>query len=331
MPTTRKPVAKKQTPAAAKKSTTRRKTTPRKKPEPVQVQAPSVHVITEEQKQAKLEAYHALTSVGLEVPRDLAEEVEGWIANLNAQKEAEAETRAQENAAHEARVAEANQNGPWYVRNGYPAPFNLRLDRQTEKRRIELKARGTPGDMHPLKDEDLKDPVLKQNLALGLIEIIPAGEATLIIDKQTTNMSHRVHAPLAVLRNELGQTYEQGAVKVEAEFNSQGVTVARVNPDVLTGKLHDREIGGTRSSGGLTRVQPGQEVAQGGNQTDQASSVVQSGFVPTGGNSAIVQYGPLGDNARAKVADDLARRKGGQGPQSGLGDVTVTVDPVVRT
>lgn len=315
MATTRKPAAK-STPAARKPPTrTPRKATPQVESNP----------LTEEQMQAKLEAYNALKSVGLDIPEEL-KIVEDWIAQLLAERQAQEAVEAE----IQAEIHKVNAAGPWYVRNGYPAPFNLRLDRQTEKRRIELKPRGTPGDMHPLKDEDLKDPVLNQNLHLGLIEIIPAGEAALIIERQTTNMGHRVHTPLAVLRNELGQIYKEGQVKVEAEFNSQGVTVAAVDPRVLQGQLHDREVGGTRGTGGITRVLPGTDIPK-TQAYEQATSVVHSAFVPTGGNQAIVQYGPLVNDARAKVTDDLARRKGGEGPKAGLGDVTVTVDPVVKT
>ena len=328
MATTRKPAARKTT-AAAKKTTTRG---PRKKavlaPPAAEIQPPALN---EDQKRAKLEAYWALKSANLDIPQELLV-VEAWIEQLNAEREAEAQRQQEVADRHEAKLAEANKNGPWYVRNCYPAPFNIRLDRQTEQRRIQLKPRGTPGDLHPLKDEDLKDPVLKQNLGLGLIEVLPAGEAQSIIDKQTTNMGHRVHTPLAVLRGESGKPYEQGAVKVEAEFNSQGVTVAQVDRRILRGEATDKEIGGTRATGGLTRVQPGQVSGpQASDYPQQATSVVRSGFVPTGGNPAIIQYGLLGDNAHAAAIDDIARRKNIQGPGAGLGDVQVVVDPVVRT
>lgn len=326
MATTRTPAAKT---TAAKRTTTRRKTTPK-----VDVQAPSVQVITpvvtETQQQAMLEAYHALKSNGLPIPTDLLI-VEQWLAELNAQREVERERLEAEAKQREAQIQEANKNGPWYVRNAYPAPFNLRLDRQTESRRIQLKPRGTPGDLHPLKDEDLKDPVLKSNLAIGLIEVIPAGEAAMIIERQTTNLTHRVHTPLQIIRNEKGEMYKQGAVKVEAEFNSQGVTVAHIDPRASQGQLSDRQI--QQQATAMTAHQRGPQVAtqQTQDAVNQATSVVHSGFVPTGGNQAIVQYGPLGDNAQARVIDDIARRKDVQGPAAGLGGIQVVVDPVVRT
>ena len=313
-------------------TTTRRRTTTVKKPattkaapktiEPTEIEIPAPKVErTLEQQEALLTTYHALKTAGLEIPADIKAEVETMIANLERRR-AEQEAAAQEAAATKAQqIAEANKNGPWFVRNCANTPFNLRLDRHTERRRLELKPRGLPGDMHPLLDDDLKDPALKTNLNLGVIEVIPAGEANAIIEKQTTNMGHRVHTPLAVLRNELGQPYAEGQVKVAAEFNSQGVTVAAIDQRVTQGHVHDREVGW----GGLQRT-GNPAIVQNGPPT------VHSAFVPTGGNPAAVQHGPLGDNARAQIADDLARRKDVQGPAAGLGgQVRVTVDPVVRT
>lgn len=311
-------------------TTTRRKTAPKRKP--AVKTSPPDPVLTEEQRIAKFEAYQALSAANLPIPADL-QEVEGWIAETRAKIEKQNAVAKQEAEAEADRVREANNAGPWYVRNGYVAPFNLRLDRQTEKRRIELKPRGMPGDMHPLKEEDLKDPNLKLNLNLGIVEVIPAGEAALIMEKQTTNMGNRVHVPLAVLRSESGNVYEQGSVKVEAEFNSQGVTVAQVDPRTLTGELHDKQIGGTRGTGGITRSQgQAQEAPAQPEGPQPASSIVRSGFVPTGSGDSIISYGPLGRNAEAKIADDIARRTDIQGPAAGLGSgVQVTVDPVRKT
>ncbi len=286
--------------------------------------APAAPELTPEQRQAKLNVYHSYKQGGLKIPAELATEVEGWIAEARTKQEAEDKAIQAQAEQRAEQLDAANANGPWYIRNGTFNPFNLRLDRQTEKRRLELKPRGTPGDLHPIKEEDLQDPVLRRNVNLGLVELIPAGEASLIIEKQTTNIGTRVHAPLSILRNELGQPYEQGAVKVEAEFNSQGVTVATLDPAQMQGHIEDKRVQ-------VMRQQPGQPVPQ--QQGPQPATSVVSGFVPTGGNPAIISQGGFqADAARAKAADDLARRRGVQGPAAGLpGDVTVTVAPVQRT
>lgn len=322
MATTRKPAAR----TTAKRTTARKTTTPRKKvaltPPAEELKTPKVEV-SEAQRQAMFEAYVAMQQAGLEIPDNL-QIVSVWLNEVQQAQETEQRQVAEQAAAEQVKIDEANKNGPWYVRNGYPAPFNLRLDRQTEKRRIELKPRGTPGDLHPLKDEDLRDPVLKQNLNLGLIEVIPAGEANRIIEKQTTNMGQRIHTPLNILRNELDQAYKQGDIKVAAEFNSQGVTVAQVDPRVNTGQMHDREL---RNTGGLQRGQqrlPGEALPP-GSQPEQATSIVRSGFVPTGGQPAYIQH--------PGIQADIARRAEGVKESTlhrGPGELQVVVDPVQK-
>jgi hypothetical protein len=273
--------------------------------------------VTPQEKQAKVEAYFTLKNAGLTPPADLAFEVEVWIAEEQARQAETAKAQEAREEAQQLQIANANVTGPWYVRNNMNTEYNIRLERQHDKaqRRIMLKPRGTPGDLHPLKDEDLDDPVLRQNVGLGYCEVIPAGEAQQVIGKQTTNMSQRVHTPLAVLRNSNDQPYAQGAVRVETEYNSQGITVATLEPGILQGQVTNRDLGGTRSNGGLTRVQPGQPAQ------------VNSGFVPTGGNPAIVSQG-----AQGRIQQDIANRKIREAnlypDPSGI---TVTVDPVIRT
>lgn len=113
-----------------------------------------------------------------------------------------------------------------FVRNRYHTEVSLRFDRH-DKRRIELKPRGQRGDFAPIQPADLNDPVLIQNVNLGLVELITAGEAAEIAGKQTTNQQ-AVHPALAVLRNELGEEYDQDSIKVEIPFEEQGVVVAEL-------------------------------------------------------------------------------------------------------
>jgi hypothetical protein len=341
MATTRKPAASSTTnkPTTARKPTTRKpavkKTAPEQKDlSPTGSTTPVVDVdqtYTPEQKQALLETYFTLVNAGIPIPAEV-QVVATWIA---AQKEQE-QRATQYQEEHEAqRVAQANIEGPWFVRNGYHAPFNFRLDRQTsdggrQPRRVELKPRGVPGDLHPIKDEDLRDPVLIANVNLGLLEVIPAGEAQLIIEKQTHNSGQRVHTPLSIIQQEYAANAKSGMnvnpnpqFKVEAEYNQQGVTVAYTDPNVLQGNLTDTQV--KRSQlGGLTR--PGQK---------QAAPTVHSAFVPTGGHPAVVSSGTQGgviSNAQAKIADDIARRKTVHGPAAGLSQgLTVTVNPTQHT
>lgn len=317
MPTARKPAA---------KTTTRRRTTTRKPAAPKEpvlltpeemksgtVVATIGKTYTDEERQALLLSYNSLKQAGLPVPAEIEGPVSQWIEEENARREAQEAAEAERREA----LAAVNAAGPWYVRNLTNVPFSLRLDRQTERRRIELKPRGNPGDMHPLEDADRKDPVLLRNMRIGAIEVLPAGEANSIMDKQTYNMGPRQHTPSVILRNAKGEEYAQGAIKTEVEFGQQGVVVATLDPNQMQGHISDTDV--KRSGGGVKRVRPG--------VPERVSE-----FIPTGGHPATVTGVPQGSlagtsNARAKIADDLARRRGLQGPGAGLGGLTVTVGP----
>ena len=272
-----------------RKRAPRKTTTPRPRAQPTpQVLDREALTITEEERQAKISAYTTLKSAGVPVPPELAAEVEAWIEVENQRREIE---RA-EYAKYQAALEEENTKGPWYIRNGYTAPFSLRLDRQHEQhaRRIELKPRGVPGDMYPIIKEDLQDPLIQRNCSIGVIEIIPAGEAKRIAEQQNKNAGTReVHVPTAILRNSLGDPVE--FTKTEIEWNAQGVTVATLDPNQMQGGVEDKRVQ-------VTRVQPGQKPE------------AHSQFIPTDSKSAIVTQQPMSEMARLKVQDDIARRKG---------------------
>jgi hypothetical protein len=295
----------------AKRSTAKKPATRKAASKVQQLQPVGLDLIDEAQRNAKIQAYTALKSAGAVVPAELAAEVEEWILAQQARQAAAQETQAQE----QKRIDKENADGPWWVRNAYPAPFSIRLERQEKKKRIELKARGHRGDLFPLQDGDLDDPNLQSNLNTGFIEIVPNGEAKNILSKQTQNLQ-RAHVPIAILRNEKGEPYNPGSLKLEAEFNSQGVVVAYEDPSI--GKQHENiKWGGGGQKTGLVRAQPGQPAPQ-----IQSSQVAQ--FVPTGGNPAIISSG-FSNDAQARISDDLARRRGTV-PQ-----LAVSIDPVQRT
>lgn len=272
-----------------------------------------------QQQMAKVQIYQQFKNADLEPPADLAAEVEDWIDAENQRREKEAVERRN----REEVLAKEDADSPKWVRNLYPGPYSLRLERQQgeKKKRIELQPRGHRGDMHPLQDEDLNDPILLSNLSIGYIEIISEREAKEAIDKQTHNMQ-RAHVPLAILRNEHGKPYAPDSIKLEAEFNKQGVVVAYENPDV--GKQHEnvKWSGAGAGFGGLVRAQDGQPQAQ----------EVVSRFIPApgiGGNPHIISDG-FSDEAKARIADDIARRKATNArPEQQLG-LAVTVEPTRR-
>lgn len=255
---------------------------------------------------AKLvETYVSLKDLGLPIPEDLAVPVEEWI-----EKQVEAEEVVLKAGQAEAEaIAKADTEGPQWVRNLLSSPFHLRLQRQNQKdgiRRIELKPRGVRGDMHPLEPGDENDHVLINSL--GFIEIIGNGTAQKVAEGQTHNIQ-KTNTTLAMITNELGEPIQK--LTVETEYNQQGVTVAYIDP-TQHAKLEQGEFGKSRSPLGDLSRQPIEQVSH---------------FIPTGGNPAIVSQGPLTDNARAAVADKLARIKGVQGrPEEVLG-LTVSVEP----
>lgn len=113
-----------------------------------------------------------------------------------------------------------------YIRNMSGAPFRMKLGRHTAGQRgIQLKPRGERGDIAPLEDGDMEDMILRDNLNLGLIEIITSNEAIGAMGKQTINQQ-AVHPALAALKNSQG---EGGmTLNVEKSFEDQGVTVAQL-------------------------------------------------------------------------------------------------------
>lgn len=281
--------------APAKREVSPKKAATRKPATPKTV----THEFTEEQWAALLNTYSSLKAAGLSIPTEVAEPVDAWLAK---QKAIEVEVAAVEDA-EAAALAKEDAAGPKWVRNLYSSPFSLRLQRQsdTKTRRIELKPRGVRGDMFPLEEGDEKDHILIANL--GRIEIIGDGTAKRVLSGQTHNIQ-KTNTTLAMIVNEVGEPIKK--LTVETEYNQQGVVVGYIDPNAKP----------KAPLGGILR--PDQVPAA----TDQVLN-----FVPTGGNPAIISQGPLTDNARAAVADKLARIKGLQGrPEDVLG-LTVSVEP----
>ncbi len=256
-----------------------------------------------------VEAYTALKNAGAPIPKEIAEPVEKWLTEQAAAADA---LEAAQSAAAAAQAAE-DDDGPKWIRNNFNGPFALRLDRQTEKRRIELKPRGQRGDIHPLEPGDENDRNLIASVETGLVSIITNGEAKRISTGQTTNIQ-QTHTPLSILKNAKGEPIT-APVRTEVEYNQQGIVVGVVDQGAQQ-RIRDGEFGKARNPlGDLQRPQ----------------HEVTSTFVPTGGNPAIVHQGvgpqPMSKEARERLQDDLARRRGVQGrPEDVLG-LSVEVTP----
>jgi hypothetical protein len=264
---------------------------------------------------AKVQAYATLKNAESAVPDEIAIPVEAWLASERAKAEVELATLQSEADA----IREQDESGRKWVRNLLTSPFNIRLERQDKKRRIELKPRGVRGDMFPLEPGDENDHNLLACLATpgtpGYVEIIGDGSARKVAEGQTHNIQ-KTNTTLAMLRNPLGEPIEK--LEVTTEYNKQGVTVAYIDP-AQQEKLEKGELSRSKAPlADLTRQQP-EQVAH---------------WVPTGGNPAIVSQGfsPQGvpqmtDTANLAVADKLARVKGRQGRPEDVLALQVTVDP----
>lgn len=266
-PTTRrKPAAKKSTPrkAAVKPS-------PRNEG-PTEDQARTLRDNVVAQQRAKLETYAALKEQGLPIPEDLRREVEATLP--------------------------AQENPQLYVRNTSYTMFRFKLARHTPQQRgVVLQARGTRGDLAPVTDEDLKDPILTSNLNSRYLELLTHEEAQEVVSKQTTNQQ-AVHPAMAALRNELGKPYEAGAVSMGPSPDEQAITVAH---------LDDGQIGFDR--GGIAnRVR--------GEMPGTPEYVV----------GAEPQHRPA--NEDPAFLSDLRARQRGHNP---AGELKVSVDPPVKT
>lgn len=203
----------------------------------------------------------------------------------------------------------------WYMRNLRAMDVGFRLSRQNQEgaKRTNLKPRGQRGDMVKLDPNDLRDSELQTQIAFGLIEVIPEGEALAALKKQYTNAGNQIPPHIAMLRNERGEEYNL-PVRTVTDEEAMGYKVADLDPGLMQGKLSDKEI---KRDGGF---------AQNASQT------------PTGGNPAIISDGFMAalqtdmgsDNAKQAEVDARLRAKQFEDrPEDNLG-VKVTVEPTQR-
>lgn len=210
----------------------------------------------------------------------------------------------------------------WYMRNLRGVEVRFRLSRQEDssKKATQLRPRGQRGDIAKLEASDLRDPELQTQVAYGLVEVIPEGEALTAISKQYTNHQSQVSPHIAMLTNALGEQLYPDQIKFASDEEAYGIKVADLNPALMQGRLSDKEI---KRDGGVVQpgvIQPVQNPSPGSIVTDGFMAAEQPGL----GNSS-------GDNAKAAQVDALARSKQFEGPGAGVGEVTVKVAPVQRS
>lgn len=114
-----------------------------------------------------------------------------------------------------------------YIRNLHSGAGGARIDLSSDTR-IHLEPRGRRGDMRLVTEEMVQDPMYQHNLGV-IFEEIPIEVGKDIINKQQTNQQNGP-STMDLLTNEYGAKYTQTRATVEPSFESQGVTVASIDP-----------------------------------------------------------------------------------------------------
>lgn len=139
-------------------------------------------------------------------------------------------TRAKKPAATKSAAPRASTKK--FLRNLTGYEVGIRLERQERpKKRHDIKPRGQRGDLVLLQKDDLSDPAVTENVALGVVEVITEAEARKVIEQQNTNRQARIHPALGLLTNELGEKID--TVVVEEDEADRGLVVARLEEGQL--------------------------------------------------------------------------------------------------
>lgn len=234
---------------------------------------------------------------------------------------------AEASAPVETEAPPAPYTGPVFLRNLRDIPIRLRFG-DKDGRSVTLRPRGQRGDFTQLQPGEQFDRVLDD--AGLLFEVLTDAEIAKVIDGQTTNQQ-AVHPALAHLLNPTGQKFESPVV-IQPEFHAQGVTVATIvdnGPDsknqsrTVIQRMPQIDLATAPPRSGLAGTQdnpiPGTTVSQSVAPEEQAVYVAEQG-----GLDALAQR------------DAVARQKGLEGPQAGLGGLKVggvdrPLGPVVST
>jgi hypothetical protein len=113
-----------------------------------------------------------------------------------------------------------------YARNIYERHAAIRF---RNGKRIELAPRGQRGDVAPLTKDDFEDDAFIANHGV-LFEVITAKEAEGIIEKQATNIQQSRHPAFESIRNELGDEYDDTAIRMDKPEAERSIVVAQTEP-----------------------------------------------------------------------------------------------------
>ena len=270
--------------------------------------------LSSEQIKAAIRAHQDLEIAGVSIPAKIKQIVQAFM-----QKVEESPSPVEEEPES------TTKSGPIYVRSLVNMPFSFRWNTENDKKRtMELKSRGQRGDLHPIASKDLQDSAfqdaLQTNLSLGVIEILSAAEAQQVIAGQTTNIQ-QVHTPLSVLRSETGKEYDPENVKLTASLEDQGVVVGHLKHSEGSNEVGEISSGNRKKGVDWEQTRSG----LGGNP-----HLLSDGFA----TEQVTQFVPTPDpHTQSQIADQVARAAKGaqaQGPEAVLGDLKVSMGPVVK-
>lgn len=234
--------------------------------------------------------------------------------------------KAHADADAAARVDVENRRpaGPIFIRNLREVPVRLRFGDKKDGRTVNLQPRGMRGDLDRLKPGDEYDSALND---VGILfEVLTEAQVARVVQGQTTNQQ-AVHPALAHLLTPTGEPLTGGVV-IEQEFNEQGfaaggtiivngehgsrVSIERPAAPQQTGTSIDMAVAPARAQLVGTQDRPVASVSLAIDPVDQAAYVASQGGV-----------------AELMRRDALARQKGAQGPEAGLGGLAHA--PLVAT
>lgn len=131
-----------------------------------------------------------------------------------------------------------------FYRNLREIPVGFRL--KESDRRVDLAPRGQRGDIVAIAKDDKNDPIFIGNEGL-IFEVISQEEANIVIEKQQTNVQKESrHSALDTIRNERGEAYDDGAVRIASEAEAQGKGVAPLDEE--GNLIIDRNVGIRRAA-----------------------------------------------------------------------------------
>jgi hypothetical protein len=169
-----------------------------------------------------------------------------------APKATPAKKTAKKKSSKKTSAVKSQSSASHYIRNLHNAAGGSRID-LGDGRRIILEPRGQVGDVAVVTEDDANDPIYQRNVGVLFEELTPE-QGREVIDKQNTNAQAPRPTIMDQLTNEYGEKYVQTQATIAPSFESQGITVAKVE-DAADGRFTEQNTQLTRTAMGPEEVQ----------------------------------------------------------------------------